>query len=829
MESLWGVLGYESAAKQVAEDLGDPSLLPVISGPPGVGKSWLARDIGAVWEAGGGSTVLVEGDVLRSDASMYPFAFAMGGLPSRWSTLGPALAGVARAGELVMGTAGLITTTVQAVAAARRSRSSDRTRFLGESEQVVLYELERLSRKCPLLVIADNLHWWDTSSLVFLAQIRDPRLWEAFPFLAEIRVLGVETTEPYQRVANPVAHDRLLTPTITRRQALPRVPSANFDAVLEALGATPRPDETVARAVHTLCGGHLALAARCAERISIGDADSFLHASTTEEFVRALLTERMGALGDRGKQAMLVLQVAAVLGSTFRRDEVCCAVGSNDRETIDLIRYCRGEGVLEIADGLDRFVHDVYRQFFLSAGAGQVEEISLQLSDCLRRSRPAEYELRCLNAVASGRADEGGRLAIHAALLVERDGRAWSGLPDAVLQAVNQSGMRDTAEALIDALHHLRASRFKDCLQVLDGLPRRLPPSVTAESDFMRAMCLMSTRSEADRASGRRILEGWTGFMEEEPEIGTRLMILLLYGCFHLTDKETGWALETRLTRSLASRVTFDAAAEDAMYTLDRCAGGLHPPDAALVRVRQAVAHFAPANEQSVVRRPGEYYRCLVNLTAKLIENGRFDEACEVGARAEALVARFPEGTFARLDFAHSNVVLANLRAGRLSIRDALGRQERVLERYTPTDDPLFAQNARAVYLALAGRLEDALEAFDQLHAETEVSYADLEPSMVYLLGANRAAVQFLRGERLEAREAWGGLTEVAELSSYMDREVLVLRHRLLSDILGNDDELSITEFDRVLLETGPTRLGPLWHHFGHGFLLPALELWREN
>ena len=47
----------------------------------------------------------------------------------------------------------------------------------------------------------------------------------------------------------------------------------------------------------------------------------------------------------------------------------------------------------------------------------------------------------------------------------------------------------------------------------------------------MRAMCLMSTRSQQDRANGRLILEGWSGYVEEEPEIGTRLMLLLLSAC----------------------------------------------------------------------------------------------------------------------------------------------------------------------------------------------------------------------------------------------------------------------------------------------------------
>ena len=492
-------------ADGVAAGLQDGTHITVLEGPPGVGKSWLAKDIGALWEAEGGSTVLIEGDVLRADASLYPFAFAMGALPSRWTKLEPAIAGVTRAGETLVGTAGLITTTVQAAAKVRRQRRRDRTMFLGSSEQVVIHDLERLGKKRPLLIVADNLHWWDTSSLGLLGRLRDPRMWDAFPFLLELRVLAVQTPEPYQSVANPVAHDELLTPSGTRHVSLRRVPRDGFEQVLAALGADPPPTQEVADVIYSLSGGHLALAARCADRIAKGEADAFIAAPDSEAFVRTLLTERMRALGVQGKQAIMVLQVAALLGSTFRRDEVCCAMETSAQETLKLMRYCRGEGVLEVSGGLDRFVHDIYRQYFLDFGGGDKAALYEKLSDCLRRSRPAEYELRCLNAINAEDEVEAARLAIHAALLGERDGRPWLTLPPAILDTLAIDAMQVVAERLVDALHHLRASRFRDCVATLDRLPRRLQRSLAAEADFMRAMCLMSTRSEQDRANGRLI------------------------------------------------------------------------------------------------------------------------------------------------------------------------------------------------------------------------------------------------------------------------------------------------------------------------------------
>jgi hypothetical protein len=829
LPALWQILGYDHVAKRVAEELHAGTNLCVLEGPPGVGKSWLASDIGVLWEEGGGSTVLVEGDLQRADASLYPFAFAMGGLPSRWKPIGPVIAGVARAGEVLVGTAGIITATVEALAKARGLRRRDRTMFLGDPEQLILHELERLAKKRPLLLIADNLHWWDSVSLGLLGRLRDPRMWDAFPFLKGLRILAAQTPEPYQSVVNPPAHEALLIPSTTSHVPLQRVPREHFVQVLVALGAEPEPSSDVSDAIYALSGGHLALAKRCAERITQGEAEVFLAASTTEAFVQALLTERMQSLGVRGKQAIALLEVAALLGSTFRRDEVCCAAGSEERQTLSLLRYCRGEGVLEVADGLDRFVHDIYRQYFLQCGGPDKADIYERLADCLRQSRPAEYEIRCLNAISAERSSEAAALAVHAALQGERDGRSWKELPQVIVKAMSIGDALVVAERLTAALHQLRASRFAECMTTLDRLPRSMPRSLAAEADWLRAMCFLSTRSEHDRAQGRSILEGWDGYVEEEPELGMRLMLLLLYGLFHLRDKTPGWALETKIVRNLSARASFDPAAEDALYTLDRCSGGLHPQDASLVRIREAVAHFGPGNGQSVLRRPVEYYRCLVNLAAKLIENAVYEEACEVSHQIMALVDSYDPGVFSRLDFPHTNMVQAEYRVRRLGAEDAVGRQREIAASHEPADDPFYAQNALAVYLALAGQHAEALEIFDRLGVDLMHNRVEPEPSMVYVIRANRCATRFVSGDLAAAQSEWPALTVVAEASNYMDRDILLLRHQLMAEVIAGGTALTALGFDEYLLERHPDRLGPLWRNFGHGFVLPAVELWREN
>src|SRR3954466_11587670 len=143
MASLWTTLGYDSIAAEVADALGSNADIVVLQGPPGVGKSWLARGIGVMWQEGGGGTIVAEGDLLKSDFSFYPLRFAMAGISSGWKSMVSGLAGIAKAGETLVGTAGLITSTVEAIAKARGRRRRDRALFLGDTEQEILFQLER--------------------------------------------------------------------------------------------------------------------------------------------------------------------------------------------------------------------------------------------------------------------------------------------------------------------------------------------------------------------------------------------------------------------------------------------------------------------------------------------------------------------------------------------------------------------------------------------------------------------------------------------------------------------------------------------------------------
>ena len=322
-------------------------------------------------------------------------------------------------------------------------------------------------------------------------------------------------------------------------------------------------------------------------------------------------------------------------------------------------------------------------------------------------------------------------LGVHAAIQHARDGRPEGDLPDAVREAISQAGLHHVVARFVSALGDLQRYRFHDCRTSLDRLPRDLAESLVAEADYLRAMCLMSTRSEEDRAAGRTILQAWAGYEAQEPELGMRILQLSLYGLSHLINKEAGRVLEARIRRLLSDRAAFDLAAKDALYTLDRSSGSFYPPDVSLIRTREATEYYEPRADQSVLRRPTEYYRCAVNLCAKLISNGSYAKAQETHAKVERLIGEYVEGTFPRIEHARTNGLLADYRAGQVDADQAVGRQRQIAESITAETDPFYVHNALAVYLALAGRDEEALQIQNALDEMLTTTRRDPEPSMV--------------------------------------------------------------------------------------------------
>lgn len=802
----------------------DPDTIPVVEGPTGAGKSWLAQSVGAVIEEGGGVTLIAEGDRLHSDRPLYPLGLALAPLAPIWRAIGRELTQVGTTAEQLVGSTGIVTSLISTMAKMGPGHRKARKLLMAPDEQEILFDLDRLSDGKPILLIADNLHWWDPRSLSLLAGLRQPRMREAFGFAERLRIVAVQASAGYQKVSHPEAHDAFLRRSRVQRVEIARPDREIFPSVLRSLGMDPARAEAEADAVMGLTGGHLALVDRYVRYVKDGSSDRLSSAIEDEQFMSRLLDDRLHALGNYGETLIAILQIAAVLGLTFRRSELLCAFNGPADECVHLLRTCRDEQLLNVTDTVGRFSHDVFRQHFLDVPASTSVAVHQAVAACLRGMRPGDYEMRAFHSEHGELQSEAGMLAALASLRRTREGLPPDGLRNDVGAILRASPYAEATTWIQQAQVALDRYEYPACFDALEHLPHGLPRPLAAEAAIIRGAALVATRNERDRTEAIGLLSEWQTYVDVEFDIGLRVLQQLLYALVLEVDKTEGHQLSGRITQLLNQRAEFDTDAADALYMLDRSSGALFQPDVSYRKVRRATEHFDARTRGGLVRNPTELYRCLVNLGSKEVTNGAYADAICTHERLEEFVLEYAPGSFPRLDFPRSTALLARFRIGEVTAEEAVELQEEIIHRNGSREDPFYPGNALAVYRVLASDVDGGIHDFDQLI----LSLAERElpaPSLDYLLRANRCAARWVAGVTGTAHE-WDELLTVLQGVPYPIAKYMIERHNLLASVIaGRPGTMSGQEFDRAVLQ--PPRFGPFWDQLGRGFRMPEVEHWN--
>jgi hypothetical protein len=224
-----------------------------------------------------------------------------------------------------------------------------------------------------------------------------------------------------------------------------------------------------------------------------------------------------------------------------------------------------------------------------------------------------------------------------------------------------------------------------------------------------------------------------------------------------------------------------------------------------------------------------EYYRCLNNYCAELVSNAEYELAVIAHRELEGFIAAYAPGTFPRLDFPAMNGLLAGFRSGLVSVDDAVRRQERIVDELAPAPDRFYAENGLAVYLALAGRYERSIAVLDRIDETLRQTRAMPDPSMVYMIRANRCVVRSLAGDTEGVADEWADLTPVVNSITYMLQPYLARRHELLHSFLRRDVVTSTEEFDRCVVRAYPEEFGKLWDNYGRALRIAVVQFWKEN
>ena len=251
--------------------------------------------------------------------------------------------------------------------------------------------LTALARQRPTLVVLDDLHWADPSSLDFVAHLTG--LAGAGHVLPVGFVLATRTDVGGERVRRLLA--RLEREPCVRRMAVAAMNEAELNELLASV-AGARPDASVSRAVMESSRG-IPFAALEVLRSMMDHADvvvidghlvarADMPVLATDAGVDDLLRLRLEKIGDDCRR---LLVTAAVIGDDRSMHELARLAREDLSDVLELMEEAEEAGLVEIADDLYRFAHPYLRtRVQASVGTLRLQAIHLSVADALEGDPP---------------------------------------------------------------------------------------------------------------------------------------------------------------------------------------------------------------------------------------------------------------------------------------------------------------------------------------------------------------------------------------------------------------------------------------------------------
>jgi hypothetical protein len=828
-DDLAKLLGHADVIEQLTRHLETTTAVPVrLTGQAGSGKSYIARQVAKAWRANGGRCVVAVGDDAHSWRQLYPLLSGLARKHRDWisvATTGTRSAvGVA---DTVAGTAGVGTTIFDLIAGTIHQPIEHVLRPYDRRERDVILDLRRIARRHPVLLIADNTHWWDANSLRLLADICSAELREQINQLRSVSVLLIDTEEE-QQVVSPKAFDSLVSSCPTRTVKISRCNRDKFAGVLAGFGLSQALPEDVETELFDVTGGHLKLAEQIVAYIQDAASDA-TSPKIDDRYLSHLISERLASVGKSSPAVSDVLMSAALLGLSCAEQDLSCLVDLARPNLRAVIRRAEDIGFVERVGEQISFSHEVIRSTILELHSEtEVEARYSKLARCLSILRPGDYDARARASLSAGDMDAAREMVALAGVAQIRRGVDVSQVIQSMpAQLSDDAEMRVYLEAIAIGYEAVAAGRFTAATPKLQTPISRETQLMAAERNYVAAICALGRQTRSGAKSIAVTLASWAQVVEREVELGVRFLVLLQQAQVFYEGFEDARATETDIEQRLTDRTSYDIDAATTVHIQNRRAASIMVPEIAEHRIGAAVNYFRRGTGEPS-RDALELYRSLTNLSAIEIRLDKNGQAYKHAREAEQLAIGSLE-TGHRLDVLANNLVLAGLRTNAISLPDAIDHQSLLSDDTKFTEDNFLQRCNLAAYQLLASRDDEAATELASLKARVDDSGID-ESYLVYYWSALSVAAAALRGDLSEAMSIHSGMERfVANLrwpcASYVRRRHEVLA-RMIPTLTG---ATSRTAMDRLLLDGQPAQIGPAWPYYGRFIPCCELSFWSDS
>jgi hypothetical protein len=798
-----------------------------LSGLPGSGKSFTCRLLLDAWQEKGGLSLTAPGDEFQRARRFFPFQHAISQSNiARQVMIKTASGAMAKSANAIPFAGPLAGFVIEKLFSHSVEMAKERYQFLSNEEQNVLYHLQRFVGKKPLLIVCDDLQFWDDAALSLLRIMLTGKIDNAYPFLLNTSFVIVQTVRSL-RDAPPIEFATLANkPVFT--SGMGYVSQENLPRVLNALGMTTPLPEDALQAIYGISGGHLHILQQLvghlqSNPLSLGNGWT---SAEGVEFVSELITSRLKGLGPVGSDLLQLLKTACIIGTIFSDQELACLCERDAPQIRKVLSAGEGMHLVRRGGQSSHFAHGIVHQSLKQVDAMETEELHRQFSLCLRKLRPGDYRSRMRHLLAGGDRSGAAMLAVCGLLQDRRNG--VPSVDDATLTDLAASaGLAPILELLVKAQDGIQAHDLTGALGILAGIDPVAPIQLQAEAAYMRAMCLIKAYQYDAREEAIRLLQRWISKLPDEGDLHVRMLSTLLVALTHQRREEEAISVEGEIVQLLSGRVGFDPDAVDALMVLDRKADLLYSADQSHRRLLRSRNHFMPPSDGQP-RNFYQYCASTLNLAANRIVCGEYADSLTYLRELIAFLEGHADHRFTRFEVLSNNLIVSELLDGVCDAAAARLHFERLMGKPIAAMDAALVQSNHGACVALANDLTGAQAILEPLYTRLR-STPEVDDLHRYLAGTNLASVLYLAGEQARAIELTKTLSPISETAMPPHKVFFRDRHAVLLSAMESGAIYTAAEWHALPAKVLPSGAGPSWRHYGRGFVFTDLQIFTES
>ncbi len=765
------------------------------------------------------------------DRAYFPFESATTRLDVASVAVGAVMSVVAKAVDVAAGTGGITSGLLGILTSRTHSILLSNNPFYNREELSIVGKLDVMARKKPILIIADNLHWWDRKSLLLLNKIVGVKTATTTSKKSiGIRIIGIFTPTPFQHPISYEAFEDIRTSLFQEELKLAGVSQSNIQDCLKFFGINRKLNSSQMLKIWETCQSNVVLIKMLSAALARGGAKKI--ETILNDLTPDIIYYRVVKNAPGGAEFMDVLSSASVLGNNFGIDEVACVSETPKDIIAKALQWSKSLGFIKRIDNQYFFTHDTFKQYFFNKAENDFSYLYDKLLICYKKYRPGDYALRAFCAKKAGNLNEMCFLYFCAIIKEIRLGASYDSILSLSINGntsvkVNQCLAEADLLALvyrIDECYQLiRKNNFSTALRNVPSFPKNISLAVSLELEYITALCLLSTRSDIDRKSAIELLRNTNYMLEYEPEIVLRLKVLELYA-ESLEQNGKPEVIFRDIENFAINNMEVMPEIWEEYHVLLRLAPAYYDRMIAIRKIREAVDYFAPRNS-SPPKRIDEYYKSLNNLGSNLVATGEFGEANDVLKRATDLRDKYPGFRFPQEYYVDNNLLICAAYDRKIDKFQALRKFIDILDRGEFDDIYVCNVISLATYCGkfdLAKSLLSKLDHYLKRNNSNEVF-------IIYLYEMAKICLDFHSKKNKDCIRQWRELSDLAGKIPYKSGYFFETRHNLIEMAFTRVEAGNLEAWQVYLRNDKVIEDSHLDFYYRNGFFMTVIEYWRHS